>query len=163
VKHSKSSARPLLAAALLALSPALVGCFNGLQAATTVQSTQPTGNGVQVIAGDINVDNATVVLGPDGTNAATLLTRVYNSGQEADTILGVTINGLPATITGDSTIAPMSSVPFGYPADAQRMNVIGEMPVSTYVPVQVLFDRAGLIEIDVLTVPPTGFYADVTP
>jgi hypothetical protein len=163
VKHSKSHARPLLAAALLALSPVLVACYNGPQAATTVQATQPTGNGVQVIAGDINVDNATVVFGPEGTNTATLLTRMYNSGQEQDTILGVTINGLPATITGDTSIAPNASVPFGYPADAQRINVVGDIPLSNFVPVQILFDRAGLIEMDVLTVLPTGFYADVTP
>lgn len=161
--HSKGRSIPFLAAALLALSPALAGCYNGLQAATTIQATQPTGNGVQVIAGDINVDNATVVLGPEGTNTATLLTRMYNSGAEADTILGVTINGLPATISGDTVIAAQASVPFGYPADAQRINVVGELPVSTFVPVQILFDRAGLIEMDVLTVTPTGFYADVTP
>lgn len=153
-----------LAVAVLVAVPALAGCFNGPRATTTVQATQNTGNGVEVTQGLLNVENLTVVMGPEGSGSATLITRITNTGPEADTLTFASVDGIGATITGDTVeLPPGTSVSFGYESDTW-INVYGfTAPVSTYVTVQLGFEQAGLVTTRVLTVPPAGMYAGIAP
>jgi hypothetical protein len=159
------------AAALVVLVvPALTGCFNGLEATTTTQASMNTGNGVEAIKGPIHIENATLVMGPEGSSTATLVTRLVNTGVEDDALTYATINGVPATIIppaelGDSgnVLAPGASVSYGYETDA-RINAEGfDVPVSNYVDVELGFEKAGLVSMSILTVPPVGYYAGITP
>jgi hypothetical protein len=152
-------------AALVAASGLLLtGCFNGPRATTSVQAGMNSGNGAQVQIGSIKIENATLVLGPEGSQSATLLTRLINVGTEADTLLGVTINGQPADVTsGTPTLNPNASVPFGFAADAWINTYALDVPVSTYVPVTMSFLNAGNTTFEVLTVPPLGYYEGIAP
>ena len=38
-----------------------------------------------------------------------------------------------------------------------------DVPVSTYVPVELGFEKAGLVKLSLLTVPPTGYYEGIAP
>ncbi len=151
---------------------ALSGCYNGFGATTNLQSTQSTGNGVQAQVGAMKVENATLVRGDDGSSA-TLIMTVVNIGDAADAVAGVQVNGVPAVFTdgtasvGPVVVEPGAAIPFGYGTDdlgaTRWVNVYTvEIPASGFVPVQVFFDDAGLAELEVLTVPPTGIYDGIT-
>lgn len=154
-----------LAAGLLALtSPALTGCWNGLGATTTMQATMNTGNGTQAQVGAIKIENATLVQGPEGSASATLLVRLVNTGPTPDALVYATINGVPVEIAeGSGELAPGASVSFGYDSDHWLNSYELDVPVSTYVPVELGFGEAGLAKMSVLTVPPVGYYAGIAP
>lgn len=150
------------AAALVVLAvPSLTACFNGQAATTTVQATKHSGNGAKANIGALHIDGAVLVMA-DALPNATLTTRISNTGPEPDTLVGVTVNGVPAYVTpGAETIPANGSVSFGYESEAW-INAYGlTVPVSTYVPVTFTFEKAGPVDMSLLTVPRAGYYADV--
>jgi hypothetical protein len=150
-------------AVLVLATPALTGCFSGKAATTSMQATMNTGNGVQATVGPIHIENATLVMGLDGSKTATLTTRLVNTGP-ADTLVYATVNGQPATITGDQVpLGPGASISFGYDSEHWINAYAFEAPVSTYVPVELGFQNAGLVKMSVLTVPPVGYYEGIAP
>lgn len=162
--HSARTRRLAAGVLVVALVPSLAGCFSGFEATTTVQSTMNSGNGTQASAGDLRIDNATLVTGPVEGGAATLTMRVTNIGAEADELTGVQIGGAPAYVTGDRVpVGPGDSVSFGY--DSQLwVNAYGlETEPSSYVDVVLTFTRAGDVPMQVLTVPPVGIYEGIAP
>ena len=91
-----------------------------------------------------------------------MTTRIVNTGPEADALVYATVNGQPATITGDKvTLDPGASISFGFDSD-HWINAYGlEAAVSTYVPVELGFQNAGLVTMSVMTVPPVGYYEGI--
>ena len=160
----------LATAALLATSVlALTGCFNGQKATTTTQAAMNTGNGVQTQQGPIRIENATLVVSNDDSNAATLLVRLVNEGPTPDALVYATVNAgqaeiiTPAAAGEDATtLQPGASASYGWESEL-RIDVGDlDVPLSTYVPVELGFAEAGLAKMWVLTVPQTGYYEDVT-
>ena len=129
-----------------------------------MQSAQLTGNGVQAQAGDIRAENLTLVLGPEGSSSATLIARIVNGGPEPDVLLTVLIDDVPAAITSDEVLLePGASIGFGFDSDLWINAYQFDAAVSTYVPVVLQFAEAGIVETEVLTVPPTGMYEGIVP
>lgn len=156
----------ILAATVLTAASALVltGCFNGPRATTTMAASMPVGNGVNAALGDLRVDGVTLVAGPEGSQSATLIMRVTNSGNEPDNLLVAVVNGLPAAITGGSVaVNPGDSLSFGYQSDLYVDSTPFTAPVGSFVPVALQFERGGITELEVLVVPPTGFYEGIAP
>ena len=156
----------LAATAVLAVLavPALSGCFNGPAATTTVQATMNSGNGDEATLGAINVDGAILVLGPEGSGTATLTTRITNAGIEPDALTFVSINGVPAYVTeGTGELLPGGSLSYGFASDAWINSYDLEVPPSTFVPVELGFENAGLVKMSLLTVPATGYYEGIAP
>lgn len=157
-----------IALATLAL-PTLTGCFQGMQAATNIQSTMNSGNGTQVTSENIRIENATLVAGPEGSNSATLLTRIFDLSGEGDVLTAVTINGSPAgvfRVGAEVTQVPIprgDGISFAYDSRdfINIYNLIAEP--SSYVPVQMTFEKAGVVDLSVLIVPPTGIYEGIAP
>ena len=158
------------ASATAALS--LTGCFNGFQATTNTQNTMSTGNGVQAQVGAVRIENATLVRGEE--SSVTLIMTIVNVGPESDSLADVSIAGQRAVITdgvapiGPVDVAPGSAIPFGYGQDgagaSRWVNAYTvEIPESGFVPVQVFMTQSGLAELEVLTVPPVGYYDGITP
>jgi hypothetical protein len=158
------------AAIVSAAAFSLTGCYNGFGASTNSQNTMSTGNGVQAQVGSMRVENATLVRGEG--NSATLMMTLVNVGPDADQLSQVTIAGVPAvatdgtSATGPIPIAGSEAVPFAYGIEgnppSRWMNVYSvELPDSGFVPVQMLFDVAGAVELEVLTVPPVSFYEGI--
>jgi len=152
------------AALVVLAAPALTGCFSGKEATTNTQATMNSGNGVAAQAGPIHVENATLVLGPEGSQSATLLTRVINTGAASDTLVFASVNGVPATITpGSEVLEPGASVSFGFESESW-INAYGlDAAAATYIPVQLAFEDSGLVSMSVLTVPPVGYYEGIAP
>jgi hypothetical protein len=153
------------AAALVVLAvPALTGCFSGQAATTSMQATMNSGNGVEATQGAINVDGAVLVLGPEGSGTGTLTTRLVNAGLEPDALTYVSINGIPAYVTeGAGELVPGASISFGYESDAWINSYDLDVPASTYVPVELGFEKAGLVKMSLLTVPAAGYYEGIAP
>lgn len=153
------------ATALVILAvPALTGCFNGKAATTSVQATMNSGNGVEATQGAINIDAATLVLGPEGSSTATLTTRLTNAGLDPDALTYVSINGIPAYITeGAGDLPPGAAISFGFESDAWINSYDLDVPASTYVPVEIGFEKAGLVKLSILTVPAAGYYEGIAP
>jgi hypothetical protein len=167
VKRSHVAA--VAALAVLAV-PALTGCWNGQRATTAVQADMNSGNGVETDQGPLHIENATIVLGPEGSKTATLVMRVVNTGDQADSLTTIMINGQPASISvpgvaadSGADIGPGESVPFGFEAQRWINTYTFDAPVSTYVPVELGFTNAGVAKLSVLTVPPAGYYAGIAP
>lgn len=149
-------------AGIALLSLTLTGCYNGQQATTNVQATQPSGNGNTLRAGQITIDNATAV--QDEAGNATVLMRITNQGLESDTLVAAVLGERPATITpGPVEIAPGESISFAWDA-THFVNLQGlNATMSSYIPFGLQFAKAGITETDILVVPPTGIYADIKP
>ena len=151
----------LAAAGLSLLSLGLTGCYNGQDATTNVQATQPSGNGNVLKAGQIVVDNATAV--QDEAGNATVLMRITNQGNEADTLIAAVLANLPATITPDSIeIGPGQSISFAWES-TNYVSVDGlNAPMSSYVQFGLQFLNAGITSTNIMIVPPVGMYAGIT-
>lgn len=133
-------------------------------AQTNLQNDQLTGNGVQAQVGNVRAENLTLVAGPEGSASATLITRIINGDPEPDALLGVQIDGIPAYVTGDIVeLRPDDSVGFGFDADRWINSYDFDAALSTYVPVALQFERAGIVEAEVLVVPASGYYVDIQP
>lgn len=130
-----------------------------------MQSQQATGNGVQAQVGDMEIDGATLVTDVAG-DRATLVMRIVNSGTEADRLIGARIDGQVATILsaeGEAVeLLPGASLSFAYEADQRYVNSDSfSAAMSSFVPVQLAFEKSGIAELDVLTVPPLGEYQGI--
>ena len=123
-----------------------------------------SGNGTQATQGPIRVENATLVV--DESGRASLIMSVFNNGSEVDSIVSATLGGLDAVIPAGpegTTIPPGTFRAYGYGAEGQPpAGIVGvdglSVPPSSYVDVTVNFERAGRLEMSVLTVPPVGIY-----
>lgn len=161
-RHRRASA--LLATGLLLASPVLTGCFSGKAATTTVQSTMNSGNGTDANVGDLAIENATIVLGPEGSGSATLIGSVFNNGAQDDMLVDVTINGTPAVVTpGAEKIPAGSNATYGYDSMKFINSYTFDAEPSAYVPVTLQFANAGVVEMSVLSVPATGIYEGIAP
>lgn len=129
-----------------------------------MQAGQATGNGVQAQAGLLRVENATLVTGPEGSRSATLMMRIINQGTEPDRLLAATIDGVRASITGDTVdLLPGTSVSFAYESDLWVNSYEFDAAQSAFVDVTLVFEKAGDATMQVLTVPPLSFYEGIAP
>jgi len=129
-----------------------------------MQASMNSGNGTQEQLGQVRIENATLVMGPDGSGTATLIASIVNQAYEVDRLTGVVVNGKAAYVTpGSEELRHNELVSYGYDG-ASWINSYGvDVTVSTYVPVQLQFEKAGIIDFTVLAVPPTGIYAGIAP
>lgn len=154
----------ILGGLALVASPLISGCYSGFKATTNVQSTMNSGNGTQEIAGDLRIENATLVTGPKGSKSGTLITTLVNTGRVPDRLLAVTINGAPAYVTpGAGELLPGTAVNFGYDGDYWLNTYELDIAASSYVPVTMQFENAGVKAFSVLSVPPAGYYEGIAP
>ena len=160
---TRSRAAAIIATVALS-SAALTGCWNGPGSTTMMQATMNSGNGVQATVGNIQIENATLVAGPEGTTTGTLTLRIVNTGQTPDSLVYTVIDNGPAYVTpGSETFVPNASVSFGFDSKDWINTYTLKAAAGTYVPVELGFKEAGLVKISVLIVPPTGYYVGIAP
>ena len=129
-----------------------------------MQSSMNSGNGTQQIVGDLRIENATLITGPEGSASGTLITTLVNTGRERDQLIAATINGVPAYITlGAGELAPGAAVNFGYDGDFWLNTYDLNIASSAFVPVTMQFERAGTTSFSVLSVPAAGSYEGIAP
>lgn len=145
-------------AAFLAV-PALAGCATNFSA-TTDQVYIP-GRGVDDRSSEVDV-LAAVVVAPEtgvGTLSATL---VNNRSDRGDELVGVTIDGAPATISdedGATELGPLGSAQL---SDAATVTITGgSFEPGQFVEVVFTFASAESVAFEIPVVPNTREYVDV--
>ncbi|MFY9325065.1 MAG: hypothetical protein WAO29_01220 [Candidatus Nanopelagicales bacterium] len=149
-----------LAAALL-----IAGCGAGPNAFTSLQG--PTGDGTYEEINKVYAQNVVIVI-DQNSNATLVATLINNSGQ-ADALIDVVISN-PSPQRINFTPAGPLNLPMG-----QRVN-LGNTPESahvdllnfpaknsSYVSITLVFEKAGALPLNVLTVEPADIYEGIGP
>jgi hypothetical protein len=147
----------------VASSITLTSCGSGPNAET--RKTNRVTDGAEAVinsdGSDIRVSNLVLVATEDG--AAVLVGQIVNRADEADEILGITVGGVGATITGEKKLLSNKPIHFeGEQANAKAV-FAGVNPVAgTTVDLMIGFARAGLVTTRVIIRDQRDIYAGIT-
>ena len=132
--------------------------------ACATESTQTTNTGTRVVESNYQIENATIVAGNPDSGKASFLGTVVNMSDEEDEILGISSDGIEATVDPDKVVVePKGSVKFQTGSDITANFADFTAETGTWVPVSVVFRKAGLSNFEVLVVPPIGYYEEAAP
>ena len=148
----------------IALALSLTSCYGAGPDAATRMVNRVTDGAEAVIntdGADIRVSNLLLVATEDGS--AVVVGHIVNRSEEADQILGITVGGQPATLSGETKLLTNKPVHFeGEQANAKAV-FAGVNPIAgTHVDLTIGFARAGLVTLRVIIRDKRDIYADVT-
>ena len=135
----------------LAFSLLLTGCGAGLNAATTKISRVTDGNEITIRenGSEIRVVNLTLVDTQDG--AAVVVATIINQGAESDQLLGISVQGVQATLSGETMLLPNKPLFFeGEQANAKAVFSGANAKPGTHVTVSLGFAKAGFVSTEVI-------------
>jgi hypothetical protein len=158
-KFKKSSIA--LIASALALT--LTGCGAGPNAETRLIKRVTDGNEVilKEKGNNISVSNLLLVATEDGS--AVVIGTFVNYSEDNDSLVGLTVNGIPAVITGETTLK--QNVPLRFEGDSATtkgvFNAVGAV-AGVNVPLTLSFERAGDVTATVIVRDQRDDYKNVT-
>jgi hypothetical protein len=135
----------------LAFSLLLSGCGSGQNAATRMITRVTDGTEVTVKenGSEIRVVNLTLVDTEDG--AAVVVATIVNQGTEEDQILGFSVQGVQATLSGETALLPNKPLFFeGEQANAKAVFPGANPKPGTHVTVSIGFAKAGFVTAEVI-------------
>jgi len=135
----------------LAFSLLLSGCGAGLNAATTKITRVTDGSEITIRenGSEIRVVNLTLVDTEDG--AAVVVAMIVNQGTDSDQLLGFSVQGVQATLTGETELLPNKPLFFeGEQANAKAVFLGANPKPGTHVTVSIGFAKAGFVTADVI-------------
>lgn len=135
----------------LALSLLLSGCGAGQNAATRMITKVTDGQEITVKenGSEIRVVNLTLVDTEDG--AAVVVATIVNQGTEPDQLLGISVQGVEASLTGETVLLPNKPLFFeGEQANAKAVFPGANPQAGTHVKVSLGFAKAGFVSADVI-------------
>ena len=135
----------------LALSLLLSGCGAGQNAATRMITRVTDGQEITVKenGSEIRVVNLTLVDTEDG--AAVVVATIVNQGSEPDQLLGISVQGVEANLTGETALLPNKPLFFeGEQANAKAVFPGANPQAGTHVKVSLGFAKAGFVSADVI-------------
>ena len=135
----------------LALALVLTGCGAGQNAATRMITRVTDGTEVTIKenGSEIRVVNLTLVDTEDG--AAVVVATIVNQGTEPDQLLGISVQGVQAALTGETLLLPNKPLFFeGEQANAKAVFPGANPKAGTHVKVSLGFAKAGFVSADVI-------------
>ncbi len=141
----------LLIISALSLSVLLTGCAAGQNAATRNITKVTDGQEITVNenGSEIRVVNLTLVDTEDG--AAVVVATIINQGNEPDELLGITVQGMPAVLSGETKLLTNKPLFFeGEQANAKAVFYDANPQAGTHVKVSLGFAKAGFVSADVI-------------
>ena len=135
----------------LALSLLLSGCGAGQNAATRMITRVTDGQEITVKenGSEIRVVNLTLVDTEDG--AAVVVATIVNQGSEPDQLLGISVQGVEANLTGETALLPNKPLFFeGEQANAKAVFPGANPQAGTHVKLSLGFAKAGFVSADVI-------------
>ncbi|MEY2815126.1 MAG: hypothetical protein RIS05_874 [Actinomycetota bacterium] len=135
----------------LALSLLLTGCGAGQNAATRMITRVTDGQEITVKenGSEIRVVNLTLVDTEDG--AAVVVATIVNQGTQPDQLLGISVQGIQANLTGETALLPNKPLFFeGEQANAKAVFPGANPQAGTHVKVSLGFAKAGFVSADVI-------------
>ena len=135
----------------LAFSLLLSGCGAGQTAATRMITRVTDGQEITVKenGSEIRVVNLTLVA--TGDSAAVVVATIINQGTESDQLLGFSVQGVQATLTGETVLLPNKPLFFeGEQANAKAVFPGANPKPGTHVTVSLGFAKAGFVTAEVI-------------
>ena len=135
----------------LAFSLLLSGCGAGQNAATRMITRVTDGTEITVKenGSEIRVVNLTLVDTQDG--AAVVVANIINQGTESDQLLGFSVQGVQATLTGETILLPNKPLFFeGEQANAKAVFLGANAKPGTHVTISLGFAKAGFVSAEVI-------------
>ena len=135
----------------LAFSLLLSGCGAGQNAATTKITRVTDGNEITIRenGSEIRVVNLTLVDTGDG--AAVVVANIINQGTDSDQLLGFSVQGVQATLTGETMLLPNKPLFFeGEQANAKAVFPGSNPKPGTHVTISLGFAKAGFVSAEVI-------------
>jgi hypothetical protein len=148
----------------IALALSLTSCYGaGPNAATRMINRVTDGNegDVNTAGSNLRVDNVLLVETEDGSGV--LVGQVVNRADETDQIIGISVNGIQAVVTGETVLRTNKPVRFeGETANAKAVIPALGAPAGTHVLVSIGFARGGLLTMEAIVRDKLDIYANVT-
>ena len=147
-----------------ALALTLTGCYGAGPNAETRLIKRVT-DGAEVIlkenGANISVSNLLLVATEDGS--AVVIGTFVNYSEENDSLVGLSVNGVPAVITGETVLKMDQPLRFeGESATTKGVfSAVGAVP-GVNVPLTLTFERAGKVTTNVIVRDQRDAYANVT-
>ncbi len=141
----------ILIASTLVLAFALSGCAAGLNAETRNITRVTDGNEITINenGSEIRVVNLTLV--DTGDVAAVIVGTIINQGSDPDQLLGFSVNGVQATLTGETSLLTNKPIFFeGEQANAKAVFLGVNPKAGTNVKVSIGFAKAGFVSAEVI-------------
>ena len=141
----------LVITSALSLSVLLTGCASGQTAPTRMITKVTDGQEITVNenGSEIRVVNLTLVDTGDG--AAVVVATIVNQGDEPDQLLGISVQGVQAVLSGETALLKDKPLFFeGEQANAKAVFPGANPQAGTLVNVSLGFARAGLVSADVI-------------
>ena len=146
-----------------ALALTLTSCGAGQNAATRniKQVTDGAEKTIDIDGNKIKIVNFLLVATEDGS--AVVVATMINKGETDDQLLGISVGGSPANLTGESILKPNQPIKFeGDTANAKAVFPAVGAKAGTHVNVSIGFARAGLVELEVIIRDKRDDFANVT-
>jgi hypothetical protein len=158
-KFKKSS----IAVIASALALTLTGCGAGPNAETRLIKRVTDGNEVilKENGNNISVSNLLLVALEDGS--AVVIGTFVNYSEDNDSLVGLSVNGIPAVITGETTLKQDQPLRFeGDTATTKGVfNAVGAV-AGVNIPLTLSFERAGDVTVNVIVRDKRDDYRNVT-
>jgi uncharacterized Zn-binding protein involved in type VI secretion len=160
---SRSLRRGAVAALIIATAPILSACAAGDTAASLKVKPDSAATSITNGASALKLNGITVITRPDGVAPASVNVNIANDGSAADTLTGVTVNGVPAVLSGDMTIQPLDSLRLGTPGQPSAVVQTLDASPGQNTTVAFTFATAGSVQVLALINPGVGQYAAYAP
>jgi hypothetical protein len=141
----------LLIASTLVLVFALSGCAAGLNAETRNITRVTDGNEITIDENGSKIRVVNLTLVDTGDGAAVIVGAIINQGSDPDQLLGFSVNGVQATLTGERNLLTDKPIFFeGEQANAKAVFFGVNPEVGTNVQVSIGFAKAGFVSAEVI-------------
>lgn len=145
----------------MALSLSACGAGNDAPTRMITQVTDGVDGSVTTYGNDIKVNSVLLVAQSDGS--AVLVGSIVNENLTQDTLLGVTVGGVKATLS-QATLPLKQNTPVRFAGDSTNASAIipglNAAP-GTRVKIQLSFANAGELTLDAIVLERAGVYANV--
>jgi hypothetical protein len=159
---SRRTRRLVTAIAAAGAAIALAGCGSNINAQTQEWYDATDGVNSSIDSTLDGMASRSIVVVSDGTDATVVGTFV-NTGSEADSVAGITVDGEQATITGDLDVEPNESVRLGPPGEARAQVDGADLQPGLTTKVEITFDTAPAEELTAIIRAPAAEFADSGP
>ena len=147
----------------ITLALSLTACGAGFNASTRQVKQVTDGVEGTISTNDNLVKAVNILVVATNDGAGVLVGTIINSRPTEDALLGVAINGVVATVTGNSSLKQNSPITFeGDSANAKAVVPALNLKAGTHVQVTMFFARAGELTVSTLIYSQSEKYEAVT-
>ncbi len=141
----------ILIASTFVLAFTLSGCAAGLNAETRNIVRVTDGNEITIDENGSEIRVVNLKLVDTGDGAAVVVGTIINQGANPDQLLGFSVNGIQATLTGETNLLTNKPVSFeGEQANAKAVFLGVNPKAGTNVKISIGFAKAGFVSAEVI-------------